>query len=92
MKFFVYIMESLVDSTYYVGQTNNLYDRLKRHNSGIIKSTKSKKPLKICYFEEYKTRSEAMFREWEIKKKYNTDRRRKLIGSFDKSKLTVLGL
>jgi len=87
MAFIVYIIESQVDGTFYVGQTNNLKDRLKRHNKGIIKSTSSKRPYNLCYFEEYKTRSEAMFREWEIKKKYNTERRKKLICSFDNLKL-----
>jgi hypothetical protein len=28
-----------------------------------------------------------MFREWEIKKKYNTERRKKLVLSFDKNLL-----
>lgn len=92
MKFFVYILESLVDGTYYVGQTNNLNDRIKRHNNGNIKSTKFKKPYKLCYFEEFESRSNAMLREWEIKKKYNTERKRKLISSFDNSKLKKSGL
>jgi putative endonuclease len=87
MRFFLYIIESLVDNTLYIGQSNNLADRLKRHNSGLIKSTKSKKPYRLCYFEEYETRADAMNREWQIKKKYNTERRRKLINSFDSSKL-----
>ncbi|HEY3249540.1 MAG TPA: GIY-YIG nuclease family protein [Ignavibacteria bacterium] len=93
MKFFVYIIESLVDNTFYIGQTNNLKNRLKRHNKGMIKSTKAKRPYRLCYFEEYQTRGDAMNREWEIKKKYNTERKTRLIGSFDNSKLTeYLGL
>jgi putative endonuclease len=93
MKFFLYIIESLVDNKLYIGQTNNLSDRLKRHNKGLIKSTKSKKPYRLCYYEEFDNRADAMNREWEIKKKYNTERRRKLISTFDSSKLKdFLGL
>jgi putative endonuclease len=87
--FYVYILESLTNSLFYVGQTNNLTDRLKRHNKGTVKSTKSKGPYKLVYFEEFETRAGAMHREWEIKKKYNTNRKKKLISSFKKSKLTT---
>ena len=91
--FYLYILESQQDSTFYIGQTNNLNERLKRHNSGKIRSTKYKIPYKLVYFEEYEKRADAMCREWEIKKKYNTERRKKLILSFDKSKLdNFLGL
>ena len=85
--FYLYILESLKDGTFYIGQSINLIDRLKRHNSGIIKATKSKKPYKLVYYEQFETRADAMFREWEIKKKYNTERKKKLVLSFDKYKL-----
>jgi len=91
--FYIYMLESTNYGTYYIGQTNNLSSRLKRHNTGQVASTKNKHPYKIVYFEEFKTRAEAMKREREIKKKYNTERRKKLILSFDKDKLTLyLGL
>ncbi len=93
MKFFVYILESEEDSTFYVGQTSDLAKRLKRHNKGLIKSTKSKRPYRLGYFEEFGSRAEAMNREWEIKKKYNTERRKKLVCSFENLKLNkFLGL
>lgn len=91
--FYVYILESISKGTFYIGQTNNLGDRLRRHNNGMIKSSKSKKPYKLCYFEEFNTRSEAMFREYELKNKYNSERRKKMIMSFDINKIEkVLGL
>ena len=81
------------DQTFYIGQTNNLTDRLKRHNSGKIKTTRRKAPYKLVYFESFEKRSDAMYREWEIKKKYNTERRKKLVLSFNKSMLdNFLGL
>lgn len=91
--FYVYILESLKNEWFYVGQTNNLNDRVKRHNRRSIKSTKSRCPYKLVYYEEFDKRADAMNREWEIKKKYNTERKKKLIDSFNKSKLTTyLGL
>ncbi|MBZ0202948.1 MAG: GIY-YIG nuclease family protein [Ignavibacteria bacterium] len=90
--FYVYILLSSKDSTFYVGQTNNLTNRLKKHNSGYVRSTRNKIPFKIVYFEEFQSRTEAMAREWEIKRKYNTERRRKLVLGFDVSKINELGL
>ena len=88
MKFYVYIIESTVDKSFYIGQTNNLRNRIERHNKGLIKFTKPKRPYKLCYYETYDSRRLAMNREWEIKKKYNTERRKRLINSFDNLKLT----
>jgi len=91
--YYTYILESQKDRTFYIGQTNNLIDRLKRHNSGKLKSTCNKIPYKLVYYESFERRSEAMKREWEIKKKFNTERRKKLVVSFDKSRLiNILGL
>ena len=91
--FYVYILESLVVGSLYTGQTNNLPDRVKRHNRGSIPATKHKAPYRLAYFEEYATRSQAMFREWELKTKWNTARKKKLIASFDKSLISrMLGL
>jgi putative endonuclease len=83
MGYFVYLLISEKDETFYTGQTNGLKDRLTRHNRGEIKTTKSRRPWKLVYFEEYPTRAEAMWREWEFKTKWNPERKRKLIASFD---------
>jgi putative endonuclease len=61
MTFSVYILESLKDGSYYVGSTNNLEDRLKRHNEGRVAYTKPKRPWELVY-------SSAAKREYEIKK------------------------
>jgi putative endonuclease len=79
MLYVVYILESLKDGTMYTGQTRNLESRLSRHNKGQVKSTKSKAPFRVAYVEVFESRSEAMWREWELKRKWNTDRKRKLI-------------
>ncbi|MEK7818591.1 MAG: GIY-YIG nuclease family protein [Bacteroidota bacterium] len=59
----VYILFSEKFGTTYVGQTNNLENRIERHNKGIVISTRKYMPWRIIYFEEHKTRSEAMKRE-----------------------------
>ncbi len=58
------------DNSLYCGQTNDLKRRVKEHNSDNSKSkyTRSRRPVKLVYFEKYKTVNEALKREFEIKK------------------------
>jgi len=65
--FSVYILKSKVDGSFYIGQTNDINDRLIRHNSGRSKFTKSKKPWDLVYSEKFNSRSKALQREKEIK-------------------------
>ena len=67
MKYFVYIIESLKDGSFYVGSTQDLSKRMERHNRGRSKYTKSRKPWELVYTEEYPDRSSAVLREKEIK-------------------------
>lgn len=67
MLFFVYILKSTKDDKLYIGQTNNLKDRLTRHNTGKVAATKNRRPLTIIHKEEYLTRAEAMQREKYLK-------------------------
>ncbi len=68
-KFFVYIIQSKKDFSFYIGQTSDLDSRLNKHNEGLSKYTSSKIPWKLVYFEMYSTRAEAIKREQEIKLK-----------------------
>ncbi len=83
--FCVYILVSKCDGSLYTGQTKDLKQRLRRHNSGSVKSTKNKIPYEIGYFETFKTRAEAMWCEWEFKTKISTADKKKLISEFDQS-------
>jgi putative endonuclease len=67
MPYVVYILKSLKDQTYYVGSTQDLESRLKRHNQGRVAYTKPKRPWKLVYSEEHPDRSSAAKRETEIK-------------------------
>lgn len=40
MPFYVYLLQSLKDDSYYIGQTDNIDKRLKKHNNKEVKSTK----------------------------------------------------
>jgi putative endonuclease len=69
MSFYLYILYSSSLDQYYVGHTENLSDRIFRHNNSGSKSTKKANDWIIKHREEFETRSEAMQRELEIKNK-----------------------
>jgi len=67
MTYFVYILFSASLGRFYVGQTQNLEERILLHNSGRNKSTKAGIPWKIIYFETCSDRTEAVTKEAKIK-------------------------
>lgn len=57
------------DGSYYIGITNNLEKRFKVHLLGKGGNyTRSHKPVKIVYKEEFSSKSDALKREWQLKK------------------------
>jgi putative endonuclease len=69
-KFYVYIINSDKGFTY-IGQTNDLPDRLSRHNSNRNKATKSKGRWEIVAYKTVATRSEAITLESKLKRMKN---------------------
>jgi putative endonuclease len=65
--FFVYILQSKKDNQLYIGYTSDLRKRFKEHNLGLSKSTKSRVPFKLAYYEAYASRQDAMKRENNLK-------------------------
>ena len=68
MTYWVYILQSEVTKKYYIGSTGNMEDRLRRHNGGRSKSTKSGVPWKLMYTEGYSERPRAVGREKQLKR------------------------
>ena len=52
----------------YIGQTNNVEERLKMHNLGRVIATRNRRPFKLLGYNEYGTRKEAMETERYLKK------------------------
>ena len=59
----VYVLQSTITDKYYKGMCQNMDTRLKEHNQGKTKSTKSGIPWKVVYTEEHPNREEARKRE-----------------------------
>jgi len=60
MEFFTYILKSEVDGSLYIGQTQDVEKRLKRHNAGRNRSTSAKRPWVLLFAKQCASRPEAM--------------------------------
>lgn len=64
-----------VDNSLYCGYTNNLDKRVSAHNAGKgAKYTQKRLPVKLVYFEEFATKTQAMQREYAIKQLSRTEK------------------
>jgi putative endonuclease len=63
VRHFVYILQSLRDGKYYVGETKSVSERLNFHNRGLHRSTKHRIPFRLVLTEEYCTRADALWQE-----------------------------
>lgn len=65
--FYVYLLRSKKDKELYIGYTNDLRRRFEEHNSGMNRSTKSRRPFELIYYEAYKFQGDAKRREENLK-------------------------
>ncbi|NLH28174.1 MAG: GIY-YIG nuclease family protein [Syntrophomonadaceae bacterium] len=66
--YYVYILRC-GDGSFYTGWTNDLKKRLTAHQEGRgAKYTRGRGPLQLVYTEEFDNKSEAIKREYHIKK------------------------
>ena len=68
-EYYVYILASKHNGTLYVGMTKDLAKRVNYHKKKTaIKFTKDYEINKLVYFEKFKNRQTASFREQQLKK------------------------
>jgi putative endonuclease len=66
-RFYVYILYSPSFGKFYVGQTDDVESRLKRHNDGFVKSTAPYIPWLLECIIEKESRGEAILLERKLK-------------------------
>ncbi|MFA9206597.1 MAG: GIY-YIG nuclease family protein [Burkholderiaceae bacterium] len=82
--FYVYLIQSEVDASFYIGYTSNLELRIKQHNNGESIYSRRKKPWKLVYTEELENKTNALKREKFLKKQKNKDFYYQLIKTLDR--------
>ena len=78
--FFVYIIYSKTQDSYYRGYSTQPYKRLRQHNEGESRYTRNKGPWELVYLERFDTKRAALIREKSLKK-YSKKQIRSLIDS-----------
>jgi putative endonuclease len=68
--FFTYVLYSEKDHKLYIGYTKDLELRIKQHSEGQVQSTKSRRPLKLIYYEACLEQWDAIRREKYFKTHY----------------------
>lgn len=72
--FYVYIVRC-ADNTLYTGYTVDLSSRIETHNNGMgAKYTRGRLPVQLVYEECLDSKSEALKREFQIKKLSRTEK------------------
>lgn len=61
--YYAYILKSLKDGKLYAGRTKTLHKRLDQHQTGLVQSTKGRRPLALIFYEGFITQSDAIRRE-----------------------------
>lgn len=67
MFHYVYLLQSELDESFYIGYTTNLKRRLMEHDDGKNFSTKHSRPYKLIFFEGYLNEKDAKRREKYLK-------------------------
>lgn len=68
--FYTYVLISQKDNKLYIGYTKNLKLRFEQHSSGLVKSTKHRRPLGLIYYESCLLENDAKKREKHFKTHY----------------------
>lgn len=67
MYYYVYVLQSLINKSFYIGYTADLKKRLQEHNSGKSLATKPFRPYKLIFYEAFLSRKDAKNREVYLK-------------------------
>ncbi len=90
-KAYTYIVQCR-DGSYYTGWTTDVDKRVAAHNAGKgAKYTKSRRPVKLVYYEVFDSKGKAMHREYEIKQMPRIQKTRLIYGISPASKQSRKG-
>jgi putative endonuclease len=62
-RYYTYVLRSERDEHVYIGFTSDLRKRVDEHNKGKVRSTKSRRPLSLVFYEEYEDKTLGRKRE-----------------------------
>ena len=81
---YVYALKSKARNYIYVGMTANIKDRMRRHNSGYEKTTRSYRPFELVYLEKFEDRTQARVKEKYLKSGSGKEYLKRIINQIQK--------
>lgn len=86
-KYYAYLILT-EKNTYYCGYTDDVEKRFEKHKQGLAaKYTRAFKPVKIAYYKEFDTKSEAQKEEYRIKHTLSRKQKEELVKNFEALKM-----
>lgn len=82
MFYYVYILQSQKNKSYYIGYTSDLLKRVKSHNAGSNLATKPYVPYKLIFYEAFLDKNDAKNRETYLKGGYGRKTIKSLLKNF----------
>ena len=83
--FYVYVLHSENDGLFYTGATSDLKARFHEHESGRVRSTRDRLPVRLVYYEAGLSQADAFQREKYLKsgpgKRYLKNRLKEYLAS-----------
>ena len=76
-KYVVYLLKSEKDGRYYIGYSSELERRLMEHERGKVRSTRSRRPLRLIGFRTFSVREAARYFEYSLK--HHSEKKKKFI-------------
>lgn len=70
MFYYVYLLQSKKNNSFYIGYTTDLVKRFNQHNKGESQATKPFLPYKLLFYEAFLDRIDAKNREIYLKSGY----------------------
>ena len=82
MFYYVYILRSLKNKSFYIGYSADLKKRLLEHNSGKSRATKPFIPYELIFYEAFRNVDDAKNREKYLKSGYGRKSIQKMMNRF----------
>ena len=79
MNWTIYVLYSEKDAKLYIGCTSNLEQRLKRHETGLVPSTRNRRPLVLIHKERFDNKGDAFARERFLKSLWGARFKKKIL-------------
>ena len=87
-KGYVYLLRSTYDNKFYVGSTTDMIKRLHQHETGKVKATCYRRPVKLEFFQGYDDISTAR----KIERRLKSFKRKDFLEKIVRDKIIKLGL